>query len=297
MQRWFSREFDPESENYSWEMGDKLTGQKQLWMESTRSNALFLSTAVQLNSAQLQPIFDWFRETLRVVSLEGWNPALTIPLCENAEQKDKVLDFLRAADLGVKDIQVRKQVFDPRNIPAAMPTFIRQGLIDQLDGQEVTSLKTVHATSQGGQVELDFDQESDGTQKFFSLTGPWIDTLDHGKVLVVDELHDNLHPHLVKFLVDLFHNNQTNPENAQLLFSTHETSILSQDVFRRDQIWFCEKDDQQTSRLFPLSDFSPRKGVENLERSYLAGRYGALPYFRQIDRAMGSNVQEQKNVS
>ena len=93
-----------------------------------------------------------------------------------------------------------------------------------------------------------------------------------------DELHDNLHPALVRFLVDLFHNPHVNTKGAQLVFTTHDTSILNQDVFRRDQIWFCERNSRQESNVFPLTDFRPRRGVENLERSYLAGRYGALPY-------------------
>jgi hypothetical protein len=90
---------------------------------------------------------------------------------------------------------------------------------------------------------------------------------------------------MVQFLVSLFHNNETNPNNAQLIFTTHETSILNQDVFRRDQIWFCEKSTDQATKVFPLTDFNPRKGRENLEANYLAGRYGALPYVRSLKMA------------
>ena len=105
-------------------------------------------------------------------------------------------------------------------------------------------------------------------------------------MLVVDELHDNLHPVIVEFLVKLFNNPETNPRNAQLVLTTHDTSILDQDVFRRDQVWFCEKDESRSTVLFPLTDFRPRKKVENLERKYLSGRYGALPYVRKIKTAM-----------
>ena len=96
--------------------------------------------------------------------------------------------------------------------------------------------------------------------------------------MVLDELHDQLHPALVRFLIELFHDPRRNDKGAQLIFSTHETSILNQDVFWRDQIWFCERNAEQATTLFPLTDFRPRKGVENLERSYLAGRYDAVPY-------------------
>jgi AAA15 family ATPase/GTPase len=88
---------------------------------------------------------------------------------------------------------------------------------------------------------------------------------------------------MVRFLVSLFHSNDTNPNNAQLIFTTHETSILNQDIFRRDQVWFCKKNNDQSTQVYPLTDFSPRKGRENLEACYLAGRYDALPYFREID--------------
>ena len=88
---------------------------------------------------------------------------------------------------------------------------------------------------------------------------------------------------MVRYLVSLFHNKKTNPNNAQLVFTTHETSILSQDIFRRDQIWFCEKLKQKETSLYPLTDFSPRKDRENIEQGYLSGRYGALPYIRKFD--------------
>src|SRR5690606_15284717 len=100
--------------------------------------------------------------------------------------------------------------------------------------------------------------------------------------LLIDELHDNFHPKLMQFLVGIFNNSETNPNNAQLVFSTHETSILSQDVFRRDQIWFCEKSKSKGTHLYPLTDFSPRKNRENLELAYLSGRYGGLPYIQAL---------------
>jgi AAA15 family ATPase/GTPase len=133
---------------------------------------------------------------------------------------------------------------------------------------------------------LDLKEESDGTRKVFALAGPWLAALEKGSVLIVDELNDHLHPNLVKFLVQMFHDNRLNRYNAQLIFTTHETSILTQDVFRRDQIWFTEKDEFNATTLYPLSDFSPRKGVENLEKHYLQGRYGALPYFRTMNRLL-----------
>ena len=108
--------------------------------------------------------------------------------------------------------------------------------------------------------------------------GPWLDALEDGNVLFADELNSNLHPLLVKYLVNFFHSKETNPNNAQLIFTTHETSILNQDVFRRDQVWFVEKDQKGKTELYSLSDFKAKKGRDNLESHYLSGAYGALPF-------------------
>ena len=117
-------------------------------------------------------------------------------------------------------------------------------------------------------------------QKIFELAVPWIDTFDNGHVIELDDLHQHLHPALVRFLVNRFHGPKANANGAQLFFSTHDTSILNQDIFRRDQIWFCERNSRQVTSVIPLTDFRPRRSVENLERSYLGGRYGAVPVLR-----------------
>jgi AAA15 family ATPase/GTPase len=278
-QRWFGRAWDNENVRYDWEMGQALSGQKQLWQEATRSNALFLSTAVQLNSEQLKPLFEWFSRTLRTTQVGGWNEAYTATQCQDEVKRTQVLDFLRASDLDIQELQIEKERFDVDRLPHEMPKTFKQQLARELEDKEFLSINTVHKSSDGRLVTFPFAEESDGTQKLFAFAGPWLDSLEHGRVLFIDELHDNLHPNLVRFLVELFHDPETNPHHAQLVFTTHETSILSQEVFRRDQIWFCEKNDQQATELVPLTDYSPR------ELSYLAGRYGALPYIRKLKTA------------
>lgn len=283
-QRWFGRAWNAGDQGYDWELGSNLTGEKQLWQKSTRDNALFLSTAVQLNSEQLQPIFDWFKNRLRLANVGGWGPVFSASLCERGD-KARIMDFLRAADLHIDDILVESRPFDPSALPAEMPEPVREAIAGDMKGKTILDIKTVHKGDDGKPVTFDFDDESDGTRKLFAFAGPWIDSLTNGNVLFIDELHDNLHPRLVQFLVQLFHSQETNPNNAQLIFTTHETSILNQEVFRRDQIWFCEKDKSQATVLYPLTDFSPRKGRENLEAAYLSGRYGALPFIRALKQA------------
>lgn len=280
-QRWFGRAWNEQAQTYDWEFGSNLTGEKQLWQKSTRENALFLSTAVQLNSEQLQPIYDWFNNTLRMANIASWSPRFSASLCEKSE-KAQVMDFLHATDLNIEDIIVEKKPFDANALPDDMPEQLKNAIAVDLKDKQLINIKTVHKSIEGETVPFEFKDESDGTQKLFAFAGPWIDSLANGYVLFIDELHDNLHPRLVQFLVQLFHNNETNPKNAQLVFTTHETSILNQEVFRRDQIWFCEKGKDQATTLYPLTDFSPRKGRENLELAYLSGRYGALPYVRPL---------------
>lgn len=283
-QRWFSRVFDVKKAQYDYKFSDNLSGAKSIWLNSTRSNALFLSTAVQLNSEQLKPVFNWFKEKLRPTDITGWSPSYTASLCENNETKIQVLDFLQSADFNIHDIKIETEKFDPKSLPDEFPDSVKEQISKRMKGKEIIDIKTVHSTKSGKKVQLDFSEESDGTQKFFSFAGPWIDILENGYILIVDELHDNLHPKMVKYLVNLFHSSKTNPKNAQLIFTTHETSILNQEVFRRDQVWFCEKNKNQETSVYPLTDFSPRKERENLEVSYLSGRYGALPFIKTMNK-------------
>lgn len=280
-QRWFTRAWNDDKQCHEWELGSNLLGEKQLWQKSTRDNALFLSTAVQLNSKQLKPLFDWFKSTLRMAGVGGWGPLFSATMCEH-EDKARVMRFLHAADLHIDDVLVETQPFDVNQLPDEIPESLRAAIADDMKDKLHFDIKTVHKDSEGKPVIFDFEDESDGTRKLFSFAGPWLDALENGYVLFIDELHDNLHPVLVRYLVELFHSSETNPKNAQLVFTTHETSILNQDVFRRDQIWFCEKDAAQATRMYPLTDFSPRKGRENLELAYLSGRYGALPFIRKM---------------
>lgn len=283
-QRWFQRAWNQEKQEHEWYLGDKLEGEKQVWQKSTRENALFLSTAVNLNSKQLQPVYDWFRSHLRVAGVSGWAPGFSAMQCERG-MKDSILEFLRAADLAIQDVQIEKTPLDAKSLPTDMPESFKQALIADLKDQEFFDLKMIHRAEDGKLVAFDLEAESAGTQKLFAFAGPWLDALEKGYVLFIDELNNSLHPHLVKFLVELFHDNHRNPKNAQLIFTTHETSILSQDVLRRDQVWFFERGKHQAVNLNPLTDFRPRKHRENLELAYLSGRYGALPFIEQRKRA------------
>ena len=267
-QTWFVRDHD------SWKLGSKLLGDKDVWKRSTRRNALYLSTATLLNSDQLSPIFRWFRNNLKSVPKSGMSNSFSIECCQSG-QKPEILKFLKAADIGISNVRIADREITSDMRPDTIPLEFREDIVKQ--GGKLQEISTVHDTGSWPPSELDFSAESSGAQRLFALSGPWNDTLKNGYVLAIDEMHDSLHPNLLRFLVGLFNDPSMNTARAQLIFSVHDTSILDQDVFRRDQVWLCERNARHESLLKPLTDFPPRKRHENLERAYLSGRYGAVP--------------------
>lgn len=277
-QKWFMRAWDPKNNEYVWDFGRSFTGEKQTWVNSTRSNSLFLSTAVQLNSSLLQPIFNWFIDTLQIANVHGWGIGFSASQCEDTTNKDRILNFLRNADASIDDINFKKEKFDISSLPDDLPSELKNIVVEKMEGEDIVDIKLMKRDLDGELIPFDVEDESDGTRRLFSFAGPWLDALENGKVLFVDELNSNLHPLLVRYLIKFFHSSKTNPNNAQLIFTTHETSILNQEVFRRDQVWFVEKDGSGISELYALSDFKPKKDRDDLEAHYLAGAYGALPF-------------------
>ena len=273
-QLWFERYFDEESGKDLYDFGTGLKGPKSVWEGATRPNALFLSMAVQLNSEQLQPVFAWFVKQLAIFNeITSLGQHFSIEMLRKPEGKRAICDFLTSADISISDIEVVTRKVSGQAVHfdmAAEKTEVRN------EEQEVHELLFHHVTDHGEAV-FSLGDESMGTRNLLFLTGPVLEILDKGMVLVVDELGSSLHPLLVRRLVELFQNSRFNKKGAQLIFTSHDTSLLDQDLFRRDQIWFVEKDRDQASKLYPLSDFSPRKN-EALERGYLMGRYGALPF-------------------
>jgi len=269
----FERRFDPSLDDYDWRFSDFLKGQKMVWKDLTRANALYISTAVQLNAKQLTPIFAWFQQKLSVIAGPGThlNPTLTASLLERPDGKAKILPFLREADLDIADVAVRRDpVVGLLTSPAMM---LEQGP----GGTVALRASFTHPTLDGSApVALDFADESSGTQVLFQAAGAWLKVLDEGEVILFDELENSLHPLIIRYLVEQFHSPAANPRHAQLVFTTHNTSLLEMDIFRRDQVWFVERGQGSPSRLYPLTEFAPRQ-EEKLERNYLRGRYGALP--------------------
>jgi len=283
-QLWFERSYNRKTKKTDWDIGTKLKGPHKLWRDATRPNALFLSTAVQLNNEQLKSVFKWFQDKLTIVvpGLE-LNPYLTFDLAAKESGKSIIMQFLNAADLGISDVLVKREPFNPQQqLENRSPLAKGQVFVTSPGTFEAISANMLHREVDGkGVVDWDYSEESNGTQKFFRSVGGWHKALSNGSTVFVDELESSLHPKIVRFLIDLFQNSETNKHNAQLIFNTHDISVLSNDLFRRDQIWFAEKTSAQNTKLYSMSEFSPRKG-EAFGKHYLSGRYGALPILGEV---------------
>ena len=275
-QRWFSRSVDEKSGKDVYEFGSGLKGAKHLWEGATRPNALFLSTAVQLNSDALRPLYDWFADRLVIFNEQTpLSPQYSVQLLKQERQRKAICGFMRAADMSIADIEVvtRHALVHSFRINAATGKPEEEASSEQ----PIDELKFHHITDHGKAV-FDLMEESSGTRNFLYLSGPILEILERGLTLLVDELDTSLHTLLVQALVKLLHRPELNTGGAQIIFTTHDTALLdTHGLFRRDQVWFIEKRTDQSSSLYSLLDFSPRKN-EALERGYLQGRYGALPF-------------------
>lgn len=272
-QIWFHREFDELSEKDKYSYSQHLKGDKDVWENATRPNALFLSTAAQHNSDGLLPIYRWFVEKLVVLPAgRAFKSDETLNYLADGAKRDSVVRLMAIADVGIDDVYINKQKGMFREIK-----MNHEGVTEVISGEkEILTPQFVHKLGEHT-VKFELQNESQGTQKLFNLSGPIFDILQHGKTIVVDELDGSLHPLLVRRIIEMFHNPELNTKGAQLLFTSHDTSLLdAPNLLRRDQIWFTEKGRDHATTLMPLTEFSPRKG-EALERGYLMGRYGAVP--------------------
>ena len=270
VQKWYTRD------GSKFEFGEKLQGDREVWRRATRPDALFLSTAVSLNSEQLKPVHEWFTRYLRIRTRGHWSRLTTIEYCEN-QGTESIVRFLHSADLAITDLTVERDESERTSFASTLSELASGKFLERIT-KGIATVTVSHETDDGVIGNLELEDESDGTQKVFALAGPWIDALRNGYMVVLDELHDNLHPNLVRFLVDCFHNPKLNRNGAQLLFSTHETAMLNHEIFRRDQVWFCERGKNLATSLYALSEFKTRRGTVNLERAYLSGRFGAVPF-------------------
>jgi hypothetical protein len=252
----------------------------------TLSNVLYLSNSAQQNYDKTLEAFKWFREDLRIIGARTLSEQgeYTIRMLNQGEgSKKAIMGSLERADLGLKDIVASIEDVEPANLPLEILNQIPRIIDTNIGKWQKIDINTFHLAKDkdGKEHSISFDfntEESEGTKRFFTLIGPWLNALNKGQVLFVDELELKLHPMLSEHLVKLFHDESYNKNNAQLIITTHNTNLLNDDLFRRDQVWFTEKDaDVGNTNLYSLLEFQVRKD-QNILKGYLMGRYGALPF-------------------
>ena len=257
------------TDNYRFTKDEK---EQTLIKERTPPNVLYLSRAAQFNYQPAIDAFEWFKEKLKFIGPSDHINLMkfTSKMLEDPKSKEMILQGLRTADLGIDDVILNNVTIRAEELPGDLPSELK----DRLVGSERTRILTYH---KGVPFDLS-DDESEGTKRMFHLIGPVIKALNDSQVLLIDELDTKLHHLMNIFLIELFQN--TDNPSSQLVFTTHNTTLLESDLFRRDQIWFTERrPDDDSTDLYSLLEFHPRNDA-NIKIGYLLGRYGAIPLIK-----------------
>ncbi len=279
-QKWFERDGN-EDEPY---FGPSLKGQNKSTWGKVKDNSLFLSVASQWNHKQLSNVYNWFESNFRELpdaSLATYFTDMLFSVDNPDDDKffhNLVIKMIRQADFGIDDLDVEPLSTESLEFLSETPEDIKQKMSNYPPCK-----KTLYHC--GRKYSLDFDEESDGTQRFYSLLGPLVTAMAFGCTIFKDELELNLHPLLTREIVNFVYDNEIKGYGAQLIFTTHDTTLLDPELFGRDQVWFTEKDEFGATQLYSLADYKEstvRKG-EAMQKRYLAGRYGAVPILERFD--------------
>jgi AAA15 family ATPase/GTPase len=258
--------------------GKHLGGENSTIRALVRANSLFLSAAAQNNHEQLLPIYHWFSSAWSFVFGDRGDLRNTTARTASEDRYKKTISRLvAAADLGIEGFETRDEPVadNVKRIHAKVLEAIPEDLRFELPAT-FKNVAFVHRCANMDSISLPLAAESEGTLAYFGLLGPVLMTLSSGRLLFIDEITMSLHPLLAMQIVRLFNSPVENPKGAQLLFTTHDTSLLDGQLLRRDQVWLTEKDEGGGTHLYPLTEFKPRRG-ENIRTGYLQGRYGAVP--------------------
>jgi len=250
-------------------------------------NSLFIWKCDQEGGPVSKEILDWFK---KVKYLDGMKSSKYLTYSFNkmydADFRAEIVKLVKAADLGIQDINVEKKEVPASSLidDLSLPSKLKEAIMSSTSPLMEIGIRTVHGKTDAegrifGTSEFDLQsKESKGTQKFFCLSAPFIETLKNGGVLVVDELDASLHPMLTMALASLFGQKNINTSNAQLIFATHDTNLLRMSLFDRSQIWFVEKDPIEGTHVASLSEYKDVRATADIGKMYIQGKFGAIPY-------------------
>ena len=290
--------FERSGQSFTWGEESKKSRVRRL-EEIIAPTALFLSVAARFEvhdaatgksdetSSLLRELYSWVQRRIRQIGPSLRDPLLRFPafsrLLNTEEDRFALVELLRAADVGLEDIFLRASATDPSN-PENIRAFLTEATSENPTDFEARARRPEimfrHRGSVGS-VALEARDESSGTLRLLDLAGRILPILGTGGLILVDEIDASLHPLLTATLVRLFQSPTANTNHAQLVFTTHDATLLGsidgEDVLRRDEVWFTGKGDDGASELFPLAEFKPRRQGENRQKRYLNGSYGAIP--------------------
>lgn len=278
----FYREEKKDKRNGDYSFSTYLKGEKEKLISLTKSNTLFLSVGATFNNPQLSKVYNWFVEKTEGVQAHRVRDRIFSEDIPDENRMIQIRELLRYADLGIVDFSMSEKGNILRELPEDAPIVkiseVMQDYKEKYPEIDMRSFDVNMLHSVGNKrIPLSLGEESAGTHQIFSLSFPILEALSKGQVIFIDELDNSLHPMLVQAIVRLFNDPLINTKNAQLVFNTHDTTLLKSSFFRRDQIWFVEKDENSASHIYSLSEFSPRKH-EAFEKGYLQGKYGSIPF-------------------
>ncbi len=282
----------------TFKFGRSLKGRNKVIEDLTRPNSLFLSAAAQNNHEELTGIAEFFNSITVDLALPMPTEAISGRLAAQGIDA-KALNLLHEIDTGIVTtrVEVEESTLEQRDIEFRESLLgALQKLLGAPPSLEVKSsfmepmraIRLGHQTTDGQTVFLDMRDESAGTVQLLHILGPIFRALDSGLIAVVDEFGSRLHTRASEIILGLFASKETNPKGAQLIVATHDTNLLNARGLRRDQVWFTEKDKAGATHLYPLTDIETRKD-DNLEKGYLQGRYGAIPFAGSIANLMKLN--------
>ena len=277
-------------ERQEFELGKEYLKTKDI-TQRTRENALFLSVDAQFNGLVSLAVLKWFRNLVVISGLEQrWDEAIALA-SNKTYVNDEFLPALKIIDDGIESIDIEKIDLDLDSAPEIMKQFLQT--LKQLSNSSAElpnetfkiNLMRRKYDAENHFVSVEsFDlinEESMGTQKYFGLLSPVLRALKNGQVLVVDELESSLHPIMTRYLIQMFHAHAGTSLPAQLIFNTHDTNLLNKNLFRRDQIWFTEKNRYGATDLYSLIEYKVRNDA-TFQKDYLEGRYGAVPFIGNV---------------
>nr|MCM0589919.1 ATP-binding protein [Gloeotrichia echinulata DEX184] len=260
--RLFHRQWDENNKNYIWKVGEYFAGSHNQLQQNIRETELFINTLSNLKIDVIESLLEWLRgrwsgvhlgsedfDIARIMTLQSFDESIF------DEIHSQALKITKNFDTGLSSIKIEKKTED---------TFDYK-------------IYAVHNTHDANEIRWLFDEESLGTQRLFNLAFRTVIALRIGGLTIVDELGTNIHPNIARNIIRIFQNPKTNPKSAQLILTSHDNTLQKNNLLRRDQIWFTQKRSDQSTELYPLTDFHIRNDLA-IDKAYLDGRFGAVPF-------------------